>query len=328
MKKIVSVLLIGIMLLGLLTSVFATEYVVKEGDVLWKIAKEHETTVKEIVELNDLSDGNMIQVNQVLTIPNKGEAVMLTNKEKAIALIESIGTDNLVPVSYVNSDKYIQHNLGVADGLAGFGAVLALLPEGSYGKNIRAFEDGDFVIMHNEYNFFGPKVGFDIFRFEDGLIVEHWDNLSPIANDVNASGRGQLDGTVLINDIDKTEDNKIVVKGFIDDVLLGGGPEKITDYISTEKYFQHNTGVADGLDGLGAALQALAEAGMPMVYEVNHKIYGEGNFVVAVSEGQFLNKHVAFYDMFRLEDGKIVEHWDVIENIPVESEWMNMNGKF
>ena len=31
--------------------------------------------------------------------------------------------------------------------------------------------------LHTDYNFFGPKIGFDIFRFEDGKIVEHWDNL-------------------------------------------------------------------------------------------------------------------------------------------------------
>lgn len=41
-----------------------------------------------------------------------------------------------------------------------------------------------------------------------------------------------------------------------------------------------------------------------------------------------LGEHVAYYDLFRLEDGLIVEHWDVIENIPAEDDWMNDNGKF
>ncbi len=112
------------------------------------------------------------------------------------------------------------------------------------------------------------------------------------------------------------------------DVFLGEAPEKITDYISTDKYFQHNTGVADGLEGLGAALEALAEAGVPMVYTENHMVLAQGNFVLAASEGQFLGEHVAFYDLFRVEDGKVVEHWDTIETIPAESDWMNVNGKF
>jgi predicted SnoaL-like aldol condensation-catalyzing enzyme len=71
-------------------------------------------------------------------------------------------------------NQYIQHNLAVADGLAGFGAVLQALPKGSAKANtVRAFQDGNFVFTHTEYNFFGPKIGFDIFRFEEGKIVEH-----------------------------------------------------------------------------------------------------------------------------------------------------------
>ena len=52
----------------------------------------------------------------------------------------------------------------------------ALLPEGSARTNtIRVFEDGNYVFSHTDYDFFGPKVGIDIFRFENGLIVEHWE---------------------------------------------------------------------------------------------------------------------------------------------------------
>ncbi|CAH8197840.1 hypothetical protein VAEKB19_3260001 [Vibrio aestuarianus] len=86
--------------------------------------------------------------------------------------------------------------------------------------------------------------------------------------------------------------------------------------------------MADGLSGLGVALKQLAEAGMPMVYSKNHVIIGEGNFMLSVSEGQFMNQHVAFYDLFRVDNGKIVEHWDTIEAIPPKSEWKNGNGKF
>jgi len=326
MKKLVALTLIGLMLFGSFTSVFAENYTVKEGDVLWKIAADNEISVETLVKINDLEDANMIYVDQKLKL-EEGD-VKMTNSEKAVALIESIGTTNTEPVAYINPNKYIQHNLGAADGLAGFGALVSILPEGSYGKNIRVFEDGNYVFMHNEYNFFGPKVAFDIFRFEDGLIVEHWDNLAVTAEDVNPSGRGQLDGTTVQTDFDKTEANKTLVANFVRDVLLGEAPEKITDYVSTEKYFQHNTGVADDLEGLGAALQALAEAGTPMVYTKNHMVLGQGNFVLATSEGEFLGEHVAFYDLFRLENGLIVEHWDVIESIPAEDAWMNSNGKF
>ncbi|MEE9432488.1 MAG: hypothetical protein V3V16_15685 [Melioribacteraceae bacterium] len=250
------------------------------------------------------------------------------NKQKVVALLNSIENGETQPVSYINSDKYIQHNLNVADGLAGFGEVLQQLPKGSAKVEIiRILEDGNYIVTHTKYNFFGPKAGFDIFRFEDGEIVEHWDNLQEIVEQT-VSGRTQFDGTTKLLDLDKTDINKKLVKGFIEDVLLAKASDRITNYISTEKYYQHNPQVGDGLDGLGKALENLAKAGMPMKYTKNHMVLGEGNFVLSVSEGSFLNKHVSFYDLFRIENNKIVEHWDTIEEIPVRIEWKNENGKF
>ncbi|MEM1324258.1 MAG: nuclear transport factor 2 family protein [Bacteroidota bacterium] len=261
---------------------------------------------------------------------SKQSATMeLSKKEKAVALIESLETGAHEPIGYINPNKYIQHNLAVGDGLEGFGKVMANAPEGGFkAKVVRAFEDGDYVFLHNEYDFFGPKAAFDIFRFEDGKIVEHWDNLTPITPP-NPSGRTQLDGTTTIVDQDKTAANKALVEGFVNDVLKNGQSDKIVSYINPEKYLQHNSAVADGLDGLGAALKYFEENGLVMEYDQVHKVLGEGNFVLTVSEGKFgKGDHVAYYDLFRVEEGKIVEHWDVIEPIPPKAEWQNDNGKF
>ena len=253
----------------------------------------------------------------------------LSNKEKVVALLNSFNTGDQTPISYINPEKYVQHNLGVGDGLAGFGEVMKNAPEGGFkAKVVRAFEDGDYVFTHTEYDFFGPKVGFDVFRFEEGKIVEHWDNLAEITPP-NPSGRTQLDGTTEITDLDKTAANKEVVKNMISDIFQKGESEKTTNYINPEKYLQHNSAVADGLEGLGEALKYFAENGMVMEYDQVHKIVGEGNFVLSISEGKFgKGDHVAYYDLFRLEEGKIVEHWDVIQTIPPKSEWKNENGKF
>lgn len=256
---------------------------------------------------------------------NKMEAV---NKQKTIDLLKSIETGATEPAGYINPNNYIQHNQGVADGLAGFGAVLQQLPKGSARVNtIRVFTDGDYVIAHTDYNFFGPKIGFDIFRFEEGLIVEHWDNMQEtVAKTV--SGRTQIDGPTKNTDFNKTQENKTLVKNLMNDIFLGANPNKITDYISTEQYDQHNPAIADGLAGLGAALTKMAEAGTPMIYEKNHFILGEGNFVLSVSEGIFMKEKVAFYDLFRIKNGKVVEHWDTVQNIVPEEEAQNSNGKF
>lgn len=254
----------------------------------------------------------------------------MSNKYKAMAVITSIETGDHAAIDYINPTNYTQHNLGVEDGLDGFGKVLSALPEGSAkAKVVRAAEDGDYVFLHTDYNFFGPKVGFDIFRFEDGLIVEHWDNLQQLG-DKNPSGRTQLDGSTDIIDVDKTQENKALVADFVETILIKGDMSKIGQFIDSqpEDYLQHNTMVGDGLEGLGEAMKALADAGTPMVYSANHKILGEGNFVLAVSEGTFMGKHTSYYDLFRVDNGKIVEHWDVLETIPSEDQWKNDNGKF
>ncbi|MEM1182123.1 MAG: nuclear transport factor 2 family protein [Acidobacteriota bacterium] len=254
---------------------------------------------------------------------------MPSYKDQVVALLHSLESGDPAPVASINPQKYIQHNLAVADGLEGFGAVLQNAPPGGFkAKVVRAFEDGDFVFTHTEYDFFGPKVGFDIFRFENGLIVEHWDNLADI-QPPNPSGRTQLDGPTEAEDLDRTEGNKALVRSFVDTVLVGGDASDLAAFINPQKYHQHNPAIADGLEGLGAALQAFAEQGLVLEYDRVHHVLGEGNFVLTVSEGRFgIGDHSAFYDLFRVEDGKIVEHWDTIETIPERSAWRNDNGKF
>lgn len=252
----------------------------------------------------------------------------LTNKEKAVALLESLESGDQTSVSYINPNKYIQHNLAVGDGLAGFGAIMQNAPSGGFkAKVVRAFEDGDYVFTHTVYDFFGPKVGFDIFRFEDGLIVEHWDNLIAVLPN-NPSGRSQTDGSTVVTDIDKTAANKTLVKDFVNTILVQAQFDQMGNYFDGDNYLQHNPAIADGLSGLGTAIEEMAKNDIQMVYTTNHMVMGEGNFVLAVSEGTFAGELTSYYDLFRVENGKIAEHWDVMETILPESEWKNTNGKF
>ncbi len=259
----------------------------------------------------------------------KEEKMEISNKEKVVALLKSIETGAQEPAGYINPNKYIQHNLGVADGLAGFGALLQQLPPNSAKVNtVRAFQDGDLVFTQTDYHFFGPKIGFDIFRFEDGKIVEHWDNLQEKPENPNPSGHTMVDGTTEVTDLGKTKENKAMVENFVNDILVNGKMEKLAGYFNGDNYIQHNPQIADGLSGLGNALEYMASQGIIMKYDKVHKVLGEGNFVLVVSEGSFADKHTSFYDLFRVENGKIAEHWDVMETIIPKSEWKNDNGKF
>jgi predicted SnoaL-like aldol condensation-catalyzing enzyme len=131
------------------------------------------------------------------------------NKQKVVELLKSIETGDRRPVGYINPNKYIQHNLAVSDGLAGLGVALKLLPKDSAKVNtVRVFQDGSYVVAHTDYDLFGPKVGFDIFRFEEGLIVEHWDNLQEKPAHPNPGGRTMLDGQTEVADLDRTEISK------------------------------------------------------------------------------------------------------------------------
>lgn len=252
----------------------------------------------------------------------------ISNKQKVVALLKSLETGSPEPAGYINADNYIQHNLAAADGLAGFLATLQAIPPNSVNVNtVRVFQDGDFVFTHNDYNLFGPKTTLDIKRFEDGKIVEHWDNMQETAGP-NPSGHTMIDGEVEIKDLDKTEINKIIAKSLVEDVLVNGRMERLVDYLDENNFIQHNPFISDQLSGLEEAVREWAEQGITIKYDKIHKVLGEGNFVLVVSEGHFAGKHTSFYDLFRVENGKIAEHWDTIEEIPAQENWKNQNGKF
>lgn len=263
--------------------------------------------------------------------PTTRKATMtnLDPKTRVTALLTSIETGDPGPIAFIDPHRYTQHNLSAADGLAGFGALMQQIPKGSArAKTVRVYRDGDFVFAHTDYDFFGPKVGFDIFRFENGKIVEHWDNLQEKPHQPNPSGHTMLDGPTEATRLERTADNKARVAAFLDDILVHGRMDKLGTYIDGEHYTQHNPAIGDGLSGLGTALAEMAKHGVTMKYDKVHRVLGEGNFVLAVSEGTFGGKPTAFYDLFRVEDGKLVEHWDTIETIPPRGEWKNPNGKF
>ena len=254
----------------------------------------------------------------------------MNNIEKAKALINTFVTGDTEMAKSLLKEGYIQHNLAYGTGAEAFcGSVsyLGSAPIKTTVNTIRAFEDGDKVILHTIYNFAGAgeQVAFDVFRFEDGLIAEHWDNLASLTP-ANPSGHTQVDGDTNIVPNENTEKTREIVSNFLVDVMQGKNPDRTAEYFDGNNYIQHNSSISDGLDGLENALKTLAEQGIQMIYDKVHYILACGDYALGISEGTFGGAHTSYYDLWRVQDGKIAEHWDVMETISDNPQ--NNNRKF
>ncbi len=186
------------------------------------------------------------------------------------------------------------------------------------------------VVAHNEYHVGVPKIAFDVYRFVDGLVVEHWDNLQVKPAGVNPSGRTMTDGPAEPRKLTlaETNANKAIAKAFVNDILRDGKLDRLAQYFQCGEFIQHNPGAADGVSGLVAAVEARNAANLTVTYNRVRLTLGEGDFVLVASEGTLAGNLTGFYDMFRLENGKLAEHWDVVEAIPARAQWANNNAKF
>ena len=247
-------------------------------------------------------------------------------KDKIRTLLKGIETGDPTAAAVVNENKYIQHNPLTPTGNIGLAELFKRLSQTSPRVEIvRIFEDGDFVFAHTDYNFNVLEIGFEVFRFEDGFAVEHWDNLQLKPSDPNLSGHTMIDGPTEATDLELTEKNRTLIRVYFDEILVRGQLDKLDHYIDSEVYREHSPEMADGLPALH---ESLSRSPRLKKYERIHRVLAEGSFVLSMAEGFLDTVHSSFYDLYRISEGKIVEHWDTIDAIPPRSEWKNNNGKF
>ena len=199
-------------------------------------------------------------------------------------------------------------------------------------QNIRAFEDGDYVFLQTVYNFAGAgeQVAFDIFRFdEDGEIAEHWDNLAalwpsptPPATPRSTAPRRSPIWTRPRRTVSWSRTSSY-------DVMQGNNPDKTADYFDGDAYIQHNTAIADGVSGPERRAGRSGRAGHRD--DLRRDPHGAGRRATSCwrsPKAPMAAHPPAYYDLWRVEDGKIAEHWDVMETIAPQDTWANDNGKF
>ena len=127
-------------------------------------------------------------------------------------------------------------------------------------------------------------------------------------------------------DTAQEEANKKVVVDFYEKAINQKDFEAASQHFGN-RYVQHNPGAPDGPEGLKAFLGFLKEK-FPQSRSEIKRVFADGDYVIlhvhAVREPGARGS--AIVDIFKLEGGKIVEHWDVVQPIPDKAA--NNNGMF
>ena len=246
-------------------------------------------------------------------------------------MIEIFRNRDATAVDRFFSDPFVQHDPNIPDGKAGLKAFVAEVAKSPTSDITiyRTLVDGDLVMLHSKYQglpgFSGPVIAFDVFRFQNGRIVEHWGGQTPEAGR-NPSGHTQVDGPTTVVDRERTEANRNLIRTFKQVVTVELHFDRVDEFIEGDHYIQHAVKVGDGVARMKARVSEVAKpGGTPAL--VPRRYVAEGNFVLAMVEAH-TEPPTANYDLFRVQNGKIAEHWDVLSVIPPHNEWKNANGPF
>ena len=225
-------------------------------------------------------------------------------------------------------DRYVQHSHPVPDGKEGFKQFFAAFVDREPDRRmdiVRGFQDRQYVFFHVVQVLRGQPawVTMDIFDTDtQGRLIEHWDVISAWQADT-VSGRSMVDGPTEPTDEHLTEANKNLVRRFLEDVLIAGNPPALETFVSTDQYAEHSPTHPDGIDALRDRIADPAGTR----YLSTRLLLGSGDLVAALSHARAADTDLAVVDLWRVAEGKIVEHWDSIEEIVPEDQWVN-SGKF
>ncbi|WP_327315978.1 nuclear transport factor 2 family protein [Streptomyces sp. NBC_01235] len=254
------------------------------------------------------------------------------DRQKAVAVSVLKGVfergDTGVVDAFVRPD-YIQHNPLAPDGAEALKNLAAgahqQFPQASYDIK-RVISDGDLVLVHSNVVLTPGTRGmavFDIFRFQGGKIAEHWDTGQNVP-ETTANGNDMF-STVSRPRTESpgprwlTAHNKKLVGAAFEQLIVRKDLSALDRYWGPE-YHQHNPDIADGIAGAKTGLGAYFEA-FPQLSVSPKRIVAEGDLVAVHSH--YVNapgeRGQAVVDLFRVRNGKIVEHWDVLQDVPATS---------
>lgn len=243
--------------------------------------------------------------------------------DKVFTLLNGIASGNPdIASSHISPEKYVEHNPRSADGIEGLREYVSLLPKETDLKVVRAFQDGDYVFTQRDGLIFGQNTFFDIFKFNEGLIVEHW-LFSAEATPPNKSGHTQADGPTQPRHMENTEKNKALVRDYYHTFHIRGNHSQSDKYFNGDVMVRHEPGVRDGVAEFMRDVDVLMQH--RTIDEIK-LLLGQGDFVLVAAKGTHEGNPCFYIDLYRVEDDKIVEHWGFPEKVPQQAEWKNNNG--
>lgn len=243
--------------------------------------------------------------------------------------LKCIKEGNINVVDEYTGARYTQHSTGVSDGAEGFKEFFSDFLNRTNNRDIRvirAIEDGRNVFVHVYQDIDNGKakwVTTDMFDTDkNDKMIEHWDVIAAYTEvEDTVSGNDVILGDFELKDLDKTEENKELVKNLINDVFQNGKHHLIDKYIHND-CIQHAPHLLNGIESIKKLL-----AEKDIYYDFIFKTIGQGDYVVSYSKILIEGKEFSGFDIFRVENRMIVEHWENKELIPSRSELTNC-GKF
>lgn len=222
-------------------------------------------------------------------------------------------------------DYYKQHNPYVQDGAEHFLEFVKFRKEHyPEGRNIikLTIADEDKVMFHVHSVLEPGKPGrnlVDTFRIENGKIVEHWDVISNLSElqfpPIYEGGLFNKYGDGILQDLDKTEENKQIATDFYNAFANEKDEMKVAGYLGND-FLQHSPHLQDGVDSFMNLVR----------YRKEQFPEGKNEIKVTVAQGNLVGFHVHsvlvpgelgenIVDIYRIERGKVVEHWGTAQKI-------------
>lgn len=222
-------------------------------------------------------------------------------------------------------ETYIQHNHRVPDGPEGFRKRYHDMSH-DYGYRdvvvYRAFAGDDTAFLHvlQDLGDGGIWLVMVFLRFEGDKIVEQWDNATEVAN--LSLAQGFLGGPAAPDGLEDTAQTAAQASSIVQ-ALIDNEPISSAGAFDHRKFRHHDQG-----EGLRAFPAEWFDGRSHYSYNNVHRVVCSQNFAALLSEGSVDGQPAAITDLFRCEQGLVVEHWGIVETIGAADDAAHSNGKF